>query len=448
MASTGCDGRAVRTRRRSAVAAVALVFVLVAAAAVQTRWFGSPDPLAPSSPAEAVARSARLAGLGNAETSRHADVARVEVEIAQLSVRADIEIAYQAMFATLVSAWPAAEEYAVTLVWRGQVIVELHGNGEMVRAATLNDDARALIRAVEVARIGNAYAEFIPVDQAADLAAAATERDGTRGAYLDAKNRAAGLLGDGGVLGAAAGRLADLTDQMRQDSPGIAAPRPGDSAFELHAARATSALSALEGANGLVEGAAELRGWLVETAPDASREEVALARGWAAVAEALAAPEPLGSVLADAHALAQEVASASLVPGAVSDAVLVAAQDPGAPEAGRMIDLFERVPAVDWALWSSALPLPARVFERAGMGGTVPPTLTWSDPADGATRSVQPEVWTGYRRADGRIYWRAGIDGDVALTDTSLLGWGFSTRRAALVDAADVGRVLATFPLE
>lgn len=112
------------------------------------------------------------------------------------------------------------------------------------------------------------------------------------------------------------------------------------------------------------------------------------------------------------------------------------------------MDRFERVETLDWALWSSASPLPAFVFDRVGTGGTAPPTLMWADPSGAGAQSVQPETWVAYRRADGRVYWRAGSDGEVALTDASLLGWAFSERRAVLVDAADVGKVRATFPLE
>jgi hypothetical protein len=56
-------------------------------------------------------------------------------------------------------------------------------------------------------------------------------------------------------------------------------------------------------------------------------------------------------------------------------------------------------------------------------------------------------VWLAYSRADGSVFWLPGAGAEVAITDGTLIGAGFTVPRAYLVDASHVGRILAVYDL-
>lgn len=190
------------------------------------------------------------------------------------------------------------------------------------------------------------------------------------GPYLDAKNRAAGLLGDDGPLVADAGRLA-------------------------------AAWKAAEAATGTV------------------------------------GPP---SVLAATAAATRQVRDAK-VPrkGAAADAVLAAADSPDAPAAAVDVARMERKEVLDVVdddpVARSVL---MGLVKRPGGGAVTLP--------DGSR--VEPEVWLAYLRADGAVFWLPEEGAEYALTDASLLGWGYRTHRAHLVESAHVGRVHAAYRLD
>ncbi len=410
-----------------------LALLIIGFGLVQGWRDSRPDPIAPSHPAEAVERTLRLAGL-DAAAEAQPGTATVDVDVALLVSVADAEIAYQTAFAALATAWPRVDAYVVRLVRDGFVLAEVSADGTGVREAVDADDARALAALIE---------PQLRAAERADDAADTPARDAAHARYLDTKNRAAGLLGEDGPEGAHAARLAETAAAMRRDAPGVRAPRRGESALDLHAARIEAAL---EGAGERLGGAGDVRGWLESLGDQPLREEVAVVRQVAAVAEALAAAEPLGSLLADSAASAREVADTRIAPGPQADVVRAAARDPRAPASVLEVATFERVPEFDASVASSRATLALQVLERHG-SAAVPPAIGWDDP-DAGPSTVAPDVWLAYRRADGELYWLAGDDGPVALADRSLRGWAFSAGFAALVDAVDAEHVLATFPLE
>ena len=420
-----------------------LALLIVGFGLVQGWRESRPDPIAPSHPAEMVERTLRLAGL-DAAAEAQPGTATVDVDVALLVSVADAEIAYQTAFAALATAWPRVDAYVVRLVRDGFVLAEVSADGAGVREAVDADDARALAALLEpqlrvAERADDANDTPAREDDANDTPA----RDAAHARYLDTKNRAAGLLGEDGPEGAHVVRLAETAAAMRRDAPGVRAPRRGESALDLHAARIEAAL---EGAGERLGGAGDVRGWLESLGDQPLREEVAVVRQVAAVAEALAAAEPLGSLLADSAASAREVADTRIAPGPQADVVRAAARDPRAPASVLEVATFERVPEFDASVASSRATLALQVLERHG-SAAVPPAIGWDDP-DAGPSTVAPDVWLAYRRADGELYWLAGDDGPVALADRSLRGWAFSAGFAALVDAVDAEHVLATFPLE
>jgi len=171
------------------------------------------------------------------------------------------------------------------------------------------------------------------------------------------------------------------------------------------------------------------------------------------------------------------------IEGPLADAILVAAQIPRAPADAKVVTRFihgdahdvdavaaisearpstlstvpaaadpatAAGPAVDTAKVSEAdLSVPHDVLsivarDAASDGGA--PAVSW-EATDGVRQRVAPATWLAYLRRDGRVFWLAGEDGPVALTNARLDGWAWSARRAHLVDARDVGSVLSTIEL-
>ncbi len=419
--------------RRGAGAVALLALLVVGFALMHALRESRPDPIAPSAPVEVVERTLRLAGL-DAAAEAQPGTATVDVDASRLGSVADAEIAYQTAFAALASTWPRTDAYVVRLARDGFVLAEVKADGASVREAVVADDATALVALLEP------RLRAVACEQTANDTPAF---DASYARYLDAKNRAAGLLGQEGPEGEHAERLIETVEAMRRDAPGVRAPRRGETAFDLHVTRIEAALAA---AGDRLAGAQEVRRWLDSLGTDPTREEVALVRQAAAVAEALVGGPPLGSLLADTAEIAQQAAFTRIGPSAYAEAVRAAARDPRAPSSALEIASFERVPELDASPVSPQVTLATRVLERHGTAA-VPSALAWDDP-DAGPSVVAPDVWPAYRRADGALYWRAGDGGPVALTDHSVRGWAFAADIAALVDAADVERVLAVYPVE
>ncbi len=265
------------------------------------------------------------------------------------------------------------------------------------------------------------------------------------GAYLDAKNRAAGLLGEDGPLSEEAASLELVAQTMRAAATRAPAPDAGTPSAEHHADRVRTALSA---ATGEIGNADALLAALDALGPRPDREQVALVRTWASVAEAVAASRPLGSVLADGAALSARVATAPVpAEGPLAMAVLAAADSYLAPSEALVVRDFAREESVDFEPVRGVADssLPGRVLSIHG-STTGPPALAWVSSA--GQQRVAPVVWTAYRRGDTAIFWLAGDDANVALTDASIRGWAFSRSRAALVDSTRCGRVIEHFRAE
>jgi len=447
----------------------ALGAVLVGLVALRLLTGGAAGPLAPSGPEETALRAMRLAGIQRAVVAGDDGTAILRLELPVITSPPDAEIAWLAGFATLAEVWPEAERYTVQLFEGARPLVELRAEGPDVRAAVAEDDAVALRDSLDprfIARSGEPVeagtasddvARIVPERElsaarsllvadpegATALPAGATAIDvHLAGGYLDAKNRAAGLLGDAGPLSEAAAALSRQAEAVRRSAPPVAAPGPGESVVARYLERLSEAVgpAAAGGAEGLrLEAEA-----LVERG---DRDAIARLRALVICAEALAGRGGVAGVLNPAADLARQVADAPLVPGPPSDAVLSAAGVDDAPEQAADVRAFRREPALDVRAdqISGRSELPAVVLRLHARSGT-PPAIGW--PTAGGGTSVAPAIWEAHRRADGAVYWLAGDEGTVALVDASVLGWAFSTRRAAVVDAARCGRVEAFFPTE
>ncbi|MDF1541554.1 MAG: hypothetical protein RQ731_07200 [Anaerosomatales bacterium] len=463
-----------RVARRPAVrttfAAIALV-VLVTAGVLIARSISDPDRvlLARSDQRETVLRSLRLAGIEHAVVGFGDGVAVVRIDVPVLVSASDATISSQASFATLAAGYPSAREYVVQLFASGHPLVEVSATGDAVRDAVRADDtgilhsalaARLITRSVDVdpgVRVvpDAQLAGVTPGQRArAEVLLTAAPEEATAlppdavavdvhlaGAYLDAKNRAAGLLGDDGPASQTASALATAAARVRQDAPGVRAPGPDERALDTYRLRLRTAVEASD-----VAGGGDLLADIDALGPDPGRAEVTRVRSVVLAIESLAASPSPASVLAGAHLLATDVAASALPAGTGADAVLAAADAPSAPDSAVDVRAFERSPELDFVPGEAASgALPERVLRLNARPGS-PPSLTWA--GEGGSESVAPEVWLAFERADGALYWLADEDGQVALTDASLRGWAFSRSVAALVDASRCGRLLATFAAE
>lgn len=253
------------------------------------------------------------------------------------------------------------------------------------------------------------------------------------GVLLDAKNRAAGLLGEEGPAGDHVAGLRAAWRAAYAAVPGR--PAPDDPVAEARA-RIEAAV-----AGGRAQGGSELLD-AVSVAAGAGRASAAGLRVRAAVAEAVAAERPYASVLAGTAAAAEAVRGAAIPrSGPLADAVLVAAGSSEAPESARVVTAFDRAEALDARADLTGESLPARVLAAHGTGEEGGRGL---DSPDGGR--LAPAAWVAYRRAEGAVFWLAGADAAWALTDGSLRGWGYSASRAFLVNAADAGVVATVYP--
>lgn len=271
----------------------------------------------------------------------------------------------------------------------------------------------------------NAIATARPALGAALPAGALVVDRDVAGAYLDAKDRATVRSSIDESASSAAWISA------RAKAPGRPALEPGQDAVAYFAQRLAKLL-----APSTRPGAAELRANADLVQPSDS-SAVPLLQAYGAVVEAVESSASADSVLGVTAAAAGRVADTPVpTRGSFADAVLVAATSNVAPESSREAARFSAVAP------SSVPSLPADVL--AAQGSAPGGSLAYE--SGGQPRTVAAESWTPRRRADGAVYYVAEPSGDVALTDGSLLGWGFDIKRAYLVDARDVGRILAVYP--
>lgn len=261
----------------------------------------------------------------------------------------------------------------------------------------------------------------------------AIDRD-VSGAYLDEKNRAAGVLDEVGAQQAAGD-----VEAMRSLAPGIPAPPPGEAA-QSYADRILAAL------DGLADGETELREELrilAEAPLPPDPTQVLELRTLAFAAEAVRDAGAYGSVLGVTAEQAQRVADKRIEPGPAADAVLASALDPMAPRDAREVAQFEWSAADD--IEGGLAKRPSQAAETvSGLLGDSGPVVSWE--GDGGEMLTAPGDLSAYRRAEGTLFWTAAPIEGFALRDATLGGWAFSTARVAVVEAAHVGRWVAVFP--
>lgn len=458
-------------RRRAWLTVVAAAGIATLGAAVI--WAlagGTGDPLARSSPAEVALRTARLAGITHAAAGSVGDVAIVRLDLPAPASAPDVAVAWLTGLGLLSGAYPGSERYVVQVFAEGGPLVEHETPARALREAIASGDfelLRARSEAAFIARsatprtpaIGGSPvpgSDLVPQEDAsragallsaAPVGAAALPGDAAvidlhvPGGYLDAKNRAAGLLGDAGLTVDAGPRLIEAVSAVRAAAPAVAALELG---ADMQRAMMTRLDAAIDGL--AADGIDDLRVEAERLMARGDRDSIARAQSLVASAEAqrmlgldLALPAYVAEV-------ARLVGASPLTGGASSDAVRAAAGDDGAPEDSVDVRAFSRDPSLDVSASDAVAGdlLPARVLRLHGVGD--PPVLEWPDDEERDTTAA--ELWLGYRRADGSVYWLAGEDGTVALTDASIRGWAYTTERAALVDASRSGRVLAHLAAE
>lgn len=451
------------------------------------------DPLAASDAPEQVLRTLRLAGVEHAVVGEERGTAIVRLQIPAVSSAADVEIAWQVAVTALAESYPRARTYAVQLFGPGAMpLVEFDAHGRDARRAIDADDAAKLRSTADVRSLFEEFPATETLRDATPTGATVLPEDAVAagtdlsGAYLDAKNRAATLMGEN-----ASATLADATDatadaagdaeRTRLAVPGRAAPGPDEDTGVALSQR----LSALLGASGdsTPMSTPPLSRFADSFQPGAEPARVLALRTLLAATAAVTAEKPFGSVISATRETARIVIAveppdpdSEYREGNLADAILVAAQSPGAPADAKAVTRFIHGESRDFdattagmtaAATSSATPLaskpptdvaqvaardlavPAEVLstvrrDAASDGG--PPAVSW-EATGGVRQRVAPTTWLAYLRRDGRVFWLAGEDGPVALTNASLDGWAWSARRAHVVDATDVGRILSTIEL-
>lgn len=424
------------------------------------------DPLGQSRAPEAVLRTLRLAGFAHASVAENSGTAILRVRIPTVDSAADVEMTWQTAVSALSVAYSSAGRYVVQVFADDRGLVQVEWDGDDARSAIQGDDARALVASARFTMLTpgeNAEGDVTDVSPAdasvfdyvrrglrggatpllgvapPDAVASARALVGSNphgatalpqdvssidleysGGYLDAKNRAAGLLGESGPTFEGADVLSDAATSMRGTAPGIPAIPPDVDAGLFWARLGTETLQGRKDA-----GSSDLINELESVEPELDAYAVSAIRA-AAMAAIAVREAPLGTLLSRVAGSARSVAAEALDTGPLSDALLAAARDSRAPDSSRQVAAFDRDESLD------------RTREGEPDSAVA---FSWSDAAKPeAPRTT--ERWRGYVRSDGRRYWLAD-DGETASSDASLLGWAFSAERAGLVDAADVGTVRA-----
>lgn len=146
--------------RRAAWIITAAVFVLLAGVVVAVVLYargGGPLPewaaplrpgtdavFGPSSPAESVLRTLRLAGYQRAAVGDEKGTVVVRVEAPAVSTSADVQLTWQTAMAAVSSAYPSADTLVVQVFVPAQPLLQVSAPAEAVRAAVSTDDAARL----------------------------------------------------------------------------------------------------------------------------------------------------------------------------------------------------------------------------------------------------------------------------------------------------------------
>jgi hypothetical protein len=265
------------------------------------------------------------------------------------------------------------------------------------------------------------------------------------GAYLDAKNRAAGLLDAEGPVGVDGLRIAQGWDSAGGQTARPVAPADVD-ALIYYADRLALILvdqRSIPGAGVLEQDIRLIR----EGGGDAAT--VAKIKTWADVAAAVGLEQSPVSVLRSTLTFFARVLT-DPVPreGDLAEAILTAADHASAPARARSLDRFERAPGSDAASTVDGMALPNVVLAREAMASDSPTEAPLYLPTAAGQRRVVPDAWPAYVSPSGLTFWRMGEGAGVALTDGTVRGWGYEVSYALLVDADRVGRVEAVYPLE
>ncbi|GAB4275621.1 MAG: hypothetical protein Kow0056_05390 [Coriobacteriia bacterium] len=271
------------------------------------------------------------------------------------------------------------------------------------------------------------------------------------GAYLDAKNRAAGLLGDDGPTDAAVpDGLVEAWEAGRQETVQPVAPGSEDR-LTYYGQRVLDALDRiaevreLGGARGL---RSDIEALLARGPSESGDDPAPEVKLWSHAVEALTPGTGAAWVGAGSRTACRTVLDTPIPQeGPLADAILAWADRADAPAGSVDTARFERDASLDATATVGGDSLVAKVLARFGTD-EVPPALSVPD-ATGTDRLVlQPDVWTAHVSPDGRVFWLAGTSGPYALADGSLRGWAFDIERAWLVDAGRIGRVRTVFGLE
>lgn len=444
------------------------------------------DPLAESDSDESALRTMRLAGFERAVVGAEGGSAVLRVELPTVTTAADLEIAWQTGYATLAVVYPDANEYVIQLFEGAHGLLELSAQGSVIRQAVSADDAFALKEATDFTFLRDKPGTTTPTSNAEEPATQlsgwweyvlrgvrgavpppsigmpqaltsparnlvdadpigiralpgdtlAIDRD-VSGAYLDAKNAAAGSLGV-----EPAKDLRAVAVAMRAAVGGIPAPEPGKAA-EAYVRRIVAAFTGRAAAESEILGDLERIG-ASEVEP--SSAQVLELRTLASAAEAIASPHPYGSVLRGVSEQARDVADSALDDDrALRNAVLAAVLSPAVRQDALSVLAFEREPSAD----VSAISLGAGAEATATVAALFAShdqAITWQTADD--PRALAPQDFQAYRRADGTQFWVGSDDSDLALREATLDGWAFSTPMAAIVSADQVGQWFAVFPVQ
>lgn len=449
------------------IASAALVFAIYMGQLRAPHGDFEVRPLAPSTPAETTLRALRLAGIEHASVGLWRDATLVRVAVPAIDTSADIEIALQAAAAAVAAGFPESEAYTVQLFQADQPLLQAEWSGEDVRSAISGDDALELRRtgsftfltaAAEAAtepelptvilepeesvRFAGLLREARPQNGPGFFGPATSISIEAPGHYLDDKNRVFGVFGDESPARESIAALATEAEAMRRAAPGIPATPPGGDAGWIWVQRASEALrrlAATRPAN--VVAVSEVAAEVSQAPPAPGTGQLERVRGIALAAMALEGESP-GTLLRLAHEAALYVRDSR--PAEEFDLSILRQLVPVAEEdlAASEITGLKRTQELDFELAGPA-GRGSAVHEAVNAAGKEGISYTH----DGALETLAPQRWLAYSRSDGKIYWLAGEDGDVALTDGELHGWGWVKERAYIVDARHFGRVIAYVPV-
>ena len=378
-----------------------------------------------SSSNETALRTTRLVGYPAAQVGVDRARASLSLVLPSVSSAADIELAWQTGMAILTEAYPASPLYRVVIRTPERALLSAEAVSRAVVEAIAQNDPMSLKKTTTFTVLANVTdpAKLLP-EESVTTTGQANE--------LDSANRAAGVETTGGPAVTQAEALTAAWKDAYAKTPGVPAPQGGaQEAARFAAGRVKTALKlhSIDGDRALEK--------VLATYVVAS--DVGALRQWAATVEAVASKVPLASVLELTAGATREVAESKPV-GALPQGAVTA---------------LERVPSLDIiatrSVQATGVVEEALVKYGISQGGRQGSRRGFAyhlAGSSGGETVAAPDVWLAYRWSDGATYWLAGAGGAVALTDTSLRGWGYQIPSASLVDAADISRVVATFSAE